>query len=69
MNNTYSAEIRQRAVRFYLKQRCYPTQWAATVSIAFKFGCTPETLCTLIKKFEADLADNGAAPNQAQRIK
>ena len=70
MKNTYSPEIRQRAVRLYQEQRSeYPTQWAATVSIASKFGCTPETLRTWIKKFEADLADNGAAADQAQRIK
>ena len=69
MKNTYSPEIRQRAVRLYQEQRSeYPTQWAATVSIASKFGCTPETLRTWIKKFEADLADNGAAADQAQRI-
>ena len=56
MKNTYSPEIRQRAVRLYQEQRSeYPTQWAAMVSIASKFGCTPETLRTWIKKFEADL--------------
>ncbi len=70
MKNTYSPEIRQRAVHLYQEQRSeYPTQWAAIVSIASKFGCTPETLRTWIKKFEADLADNGAATSQAQRIK
>ena len=70
MKNTYSPKLRQRAVRLYKKQRTeYPTQWAAMVSIASKFGCTPETLRTWIKKFEADLADNGAAANQAQIIK
>ena len=70
MKNTYSPEIRQRAVRLYQEQRSeYPTQWATIVSIASKFGCTPETLRTRIKKFEADLADNGVAASQAQRIK
>ena len=70
MKNTYSPEIRQRAVHLYPEQRSEdPTQWAAMVSIASKFGCTPETLRTWIKKFEADLADNGAATSQAQRIK
>ena len=65
MKNTYSPEIRQRAVHLYQEQRSeYPTQWAAIVSIASKFGCTPETLRTWIKKFEADLADNGAAASQ-----
>ena len=70
MKNTYSPEIRQRAVRLYQEQRNeYPTQWAAIVSIASKFGCTPETLRTWIKKSEADSADNGLAANQAQLIK
>ncbi len=47
MKTTYSPEIRQRAVHLYQEQRSkYPTQWAAIVSIASKFGCTPETLRT-----------------------
>lgn len=42
---SYSAEVRERAVRLVLKQtRAYPSQWAAIVSIAEKFGCSPETL-------------------------
>ncbi len=70
MRSTCSPEIRQRAVRLYREQRSeYPAQWAAMVSIASKLGCTPETLRTWIKKFEADLADNGAAANQVQIIK
>ena len=70
MKTTYSPEIRQRAVRLYQEQRSeYTTQWAAIVSIASKFGCTPETLRTWIKKSEADYADNGLAANQAQLIK
>ena len=70
MKTTYSPEIRQRAVRLYQEQRSeYPTQWAAIVSIASKFGCTPETLRTWIKKSEAALADNWASVNQIQRIK
>ena len=70
MKNTYPPEIRQRAVRLYQEQRNeYPTQCAAIVSIASKFGCTPETLRTWIKKSEADSADNGLAANQAQLIK
>ena len=70
MKTTYSPEIRQRAVRLYQEQLSeYPTQWAAIVSIASKFGCTPETLRTWIKKSEADSADNVASANQIQRIK
>ena len=70
MKTTYSPEIRQRAVHLYQEQRNeYPIQWAAIVSIASKFGCTPETLRTWIKKFEAEALDNGLAETQAQRIK
>ena len=70
MKTTYSPDIRQRAVRLYQEQRNeYPTQWAAIVSIASKFGCTPETLRTWIKKFEAEALDNSLAANQAQLIK
>ena len=70
MKNTYSPEIRQRAIHLYQEQRNeYPTQWATIVSIASKFGCTPETLRTWIKKSEVDSADNGLAANQAQLIK
>ena len=70
MKNTYSPEIRQRAVRLYQEQRSeYPTQWAAIVSMASTFGCTPEPLRTGTKKPEADSADNGLAANQAQLIK
>ena len=39
------------------------------MSIASKFGCTPETLRTWIKKFESEALDNGLAANQAQLIK
>ena len=66
----YTPEIRDRAVQLLIEsEKDYPSNWAAIVSIASKFGCTPETLRTWIKKFEADLADNGAAADQAQRIK
>lgn len=42
---SYSAEVRERAVRLVLEQaKEYPSQWAAMVSIAEKFGCSPETL-------------------------
>ncbi len=42
---SHSAEVRERAVRLVLEQaKEYPSQWAAIVSIAEKFGCSPETL-------------------------
>ena len=41
----YSPELRERAVRMVLEhQHEYASQWAAIVSIAEKFGPTPETL-------------------------
>lgn len=42
---TYSAEVRERAVRMVLtSEHDHPSRWAALVSIASKIGCTPETL-------------------------
>ena len=58
MKNTYSPEIRQRAVRLYQEQRNeYPTQWAAIVSIASKFGCT-----VLVKPRRTLLSENFHTP-------
>jgi hypothetical protein len=40
----YSPEVRERAVRMVLEhQHEYSSQWAAIISIAAKFGPTPET--------------------------
>jgi hypothetical protein len=41
----YPPELRERAVRMVLEhQHEYPSQWAAIISIAGKFGMTCETL-------------------------
>ena len=41
----YSPEVRERAVRLLFEhEKDYRLRWAATVSIASKIGCTPETL-------------------------
>ena len=41
----YPNEVRERAVRLVFEhEREYNSQWAATSSIAAKFGMTPETL-------------------------
>ena len=41
----YSPEVRERAVRLLFEhEKDCRSRWAATVSIASKIGCTPETL-------------------------
>jgi len=44
-SNTYSPEVRERAVRMVMEHRDdYPSEWAAIESIAPKIGCVPQTL-------------------------
>lgn len=51
----YSKETKQRAIRLvHDHQSEYPSLWAATVSIASKIGCTPESLRTWIRQNEID---------------
>lgn len=51
----YSAEVRERAVRLVLEQaKAYTSQWAAIVSIAEKFGCSPETLRNWVRTAERE---------------
>ena len=54
-SNRYSPEVRERAVRMVLEhEKEYDSRWAATVSIATKIGCTPETLRKWIMRAEID---------------
>ena len=51
----YSPEVRERAVRLLFEhEKEYESRWAATVSIASKIGCTPETLRSWVRRFEID---------------
>ena len=51
----YSPEVRERAVRMVLEhQHEYGSQWAAITSIAGKFGPTPETLRSWVRRAEVD---------------
>jgi transposase len=51
----YPLELRERAVRMVLEhQDEYSSQWAAITSIAEKFGPTPETLRSWVRRVEID---------------
>jgi len=49
----YSPEIRERAVRMVFEHQAeYDSQWAALNSIAWKIGCTAETLRKWVRRAE-----------------
>ena len=51
----YPEELRERAVRMVAEiAPQYGSQWAAMTSIAGKFGCTPETLRSWVRRAEID---------------
>jgi len=67
----YSPEVRERAVRLVLDhENEYNSRWAATVSIATKIGCTPETLRTWIMRADIDSGQRaGLTSSDRTRIK
>jgi transposase len=67
----YPVEVRERAVRLVVEHRGeYETEWAAIVSIAEKFGCSPETLRGWVRRMEVDQGSrSGTTTADAQRIK
>ena len=67
----YSPEVRERAVRLVLEhQHEYGSQWAAIVSIAAKFGPTPETLRGWVRRAEVDQGRRpGLGSDERERLK
>ena len=70
-SSKYSPEVRERAVRLVLtSEHEHSSRWSATVSIAKKIGCTPETLRTWINKSEVDSGKKaGITSEDTQRMK
>ena len=61
-SNSYSPEVRERAVRMVLENlKDYPSEWAAIESIAPKISCVPQTLHDWVRKHQTD---NGQRPGQ-----
>lgn len=69
--NKFSPEVRARAVRMLLDHESdYPSRWAATVSIAEKIGCVPQTLHEWVKKVEVDSGRRaGVSSDVADKMK
>jgi transposase len=70
-SNSFSPEVRERAVRLVQEHRAeYPSLWAAVESIAPKIGCVPQTLLAWVKRQEVDAGmREGVSTAEAQRIK
>lgn len=67
----YPVEVRERAVRLVLEHREeYGSLWAATKSIATKFGCSPQALHNWVRQAEVDGGMRpGMSTSDAERIK
>ena len=67
----FSPEVRERAVRMVFEQReQHGSQWAAIESIAAKIGCSAQTLCNWVRRYERDTGQrDGATTAEASRMK
>jgi transposase len=70
-SNTFSPEVRDRAVRLVREhQGDYASQWAAIQSIAAKIGCTAETLRRWVRQDEKDTGErDGLTTTERERLK
>ena len=67
----FSPEVRERAVRMVFEHRSdHASQWAATVSIANKIGCSAQTLNNWVTRAERDSGKRpGATTDEQERLK
>ena len=70
-SNTYSPEVRDRAVRMVIEHRDdYPSEWAAIESIAPKIGCAAQMLHGWMRRQQTDAGViPGPTTEERQRIK
>ena len=70
-NTSFSAEVRERAVRMVREhQGDYPSEWAAISSIAAKIGCTAESLRRWIRQAKRDEGRrDGLTTDERARLK
>jgi transposase-like protein len=69
--NTFSPEVRERAVRLVQEHReDYQSLWAAVQSIAPKIGCNASTLLEWVKRSEVDNGVRaGVTTDERERMK
>jgi transposase len=69
--NTFSPEVRERAVRMVQEHRDeYPSLWATCDSIAPKIGCNTSTLLEWFKRSQIDIGKlPGVSTGEREHIK
>ena len=67
----YPPEVRERAVAMFIDHRAdYPSEWAAFLSIAAKFGMAPETLRTWVRRVQVDQGQRpGLTTDERQKLR